>query len=251
MADEYQNTDTNAESSGGQLSHRALPDSPMLSMIREMITNPDVKATNLLVAQDMYYKDLDRQNEGLYNQAMLRLRPQLPVIRKNGVIDYGKGKKPIKYARHEDIEREIEPLYQAEGFFLEYDQKDGAFIGICKHEAGHKVVKSITLSRDDSGGKNPIQGTVSSLSYAQRALLRMIFNLKFEGDDDDGRVGGMTVISEHLIANIEKLLIETNSDKVAFLRHIEQTDIANIQMKDYQGILSMLLAKKAKMEKKP
>lgn len=224
-------------------------DSPMLSMIREMITNPDINVANLQSAQEMYYREMDRQTERLYNEAMLRLRPQLPRIKKHGEIDYGKGKKAIKYAFYEDIEKEIEPLYQAEGFFIEYDHRGGEYYGICKHSAGHKVEKHITLPRDDSGGKNPVQGTKSSFKYAQRALLEMIFNLKFEGEDDDGNRAGMKFIDDAGIQQINALIEETKTNRDGFLQnYFGVAHPANILMKDKDRAINLLMGKKAKMQ---
>ena len=54
--------------------------------------------------------DVERRDaEIAFNQAMARLQPRLPRVKKNGSIDFGGGKPAMKFARWEDIDTAIRP----------------------------------------------------------------------------------------------------------------------------------------------
>ena len=65
--------------------------------------------------------DIERRDaEIAFNQAMARLQPRLPRVKKNGSIDFGGGKPAMKFARWEDIDTAIRPLLTEEGFSLSF-----------------------------------------------------------------------------------------------------------------------------------
>jgi ERF superfamily protein len=212
--------------------------SDTLSLIKEMALNPNVDADKLEKLTNLHLRLLDRDHEDAYNKAMLKLRPELPTIKKNGSIDYGKGK-PIKYATIDDIQKEIEPIYQKHGFFVEFDKAGDDWVGICKHEAGHKVIKHYPAPADMSGGKNSIQGLGSAFSYAQRGLFKMIFNLKFEGEDDDGAGGP---ISEEQAIEIKDMLKSTGMNVEKFLKSVKAASVDEIKTCDHARALNSLQA---------
>lgn len=218
-----------------------------LSLIKEMALNPNVDADKLEKLTNLHLRLLDRDNEDAYNKSMLELRPKLPFIKKNGSIDYGKGNKPIKYANLDDIIKEIEPIYQSHGFFVEYDKVGDDWIGICKHESGGKVIKHYPAPPDKSGGKSEIQGMGSAFTYAQKGLLKMIFALKFEGEDDDGMGGA---IDEAQSVNIKKLLKETGADVKGFLKWIGAANVEEISFKNYRKAVNQLEKKKQQKDAK-
>lgn len=219
----------------------AIPPSDTLQLIREMALNPEVDADKLEKLTNLHLRLQDRDREDAYNAAMLRLRPKLPTIKKNGEIDYGKAGKTIKYAKHEDIQKEIEPIYQGEGFFVEYDKTpEGVWMGICKHEAGHKEIKHYDAPVDGSGGKNPIQGMGSTFSYVQRGLLKMIFNLKFTEEDDDGSGGPIT---HEQAVEIDEYIKKVEMNKERFLKKLKVEDVRDIKTRDYDRALNSLKAK--------
>jgi len=66
---------------------------------------------------------------------------------------------------------------------------DGAVEVTCfiTHELGYQQTTSMFAPPDMSGGKNPIQGMKSTVSYLQRITLFALLGLASKDDDDDGR----------------------------------------------------------------
>jgi hypothetical protein len=221
-----------------------------MELIAQNVTNPDFDAGKLNALIDANERVKKIQAEIDFNADMLELQKQLPTIKKTGEIDYGKGAKPIKFAKIEDIEKEIRKIYLPLGFRMSFDQDGDTHIGIVTHRNGHKEISHIKVPPDNGGGKNPIQGVVSSGSYAQRILLKRLLNLVFEGDDDDGAGGQIT--TEQAV-ELDQLLRESGMDREKFLKLAEAPDVQSITLKAYgrslNAVQAMILRKQRQAEK--
>jgi len=210
-----------------------------MEMIAQNVNNPDFDAGKLNALIDANERVKKIQAEIDFNADMLELQKQLPVIKKNGEIDYGKGGKPIKFAKIDDIEKEIRKIYLPLGFRLSFDQDGDTHIGILTHKNGHKEISRIKVPSDSGGGKNAIQSIVSSGSYAQRILLKRLLNLVFEGDDDNGMGGTITI---EQAAELDKELRESGMDREKFLKLADAPDVQSITLKNYGRSLNAVQA---------
>ena len=224
----------------------------VISLIERALTDPSITPEKLNGLYD-FKERMDKKNAEIEaTQAFQRVLKRMPRIRKNGVIDFGGKNKAIPYAKWEDVHDAIKPIYEEENFTLSFDTvpKEGSgLICVAKllHENGHLITSSFGVPLDQSGGKQPIQGMGSSGSYGVRYATRNLFNLVFEGEDDDGRMGSIVLINEADIAALQKLLKETNSDTERFLQNFQVSGLEDMQKKDYARALNMLMTKKAKM----
>jgi len=90
-------------------------------------------------------------------------------------MDRGVGKGQIHYARREDIDLMLRPIYQAEGFTVTWNapindnriQVVGSFTAF-----GHTETREWSCSPDTSGGKQNPQAAGSTISYGQRIFPR-------------------------------------------------------------------------------
>jgi len=78
---------------------------------------------------------------------------------------------------------------------------------IITHINGHSDEASLSASSDTSGGKNHVQGVVSTVTYFKRQTILLVTGLAVDGQDDDGR--GSTLISEDQFAEINGLMEES------------------------------------------
>jgi hypothetical protein len=101
------------------------------------------------------------------------------------------------YIYLETIQAALRPIYTKHGFAISWSQGDVAkegytrVIGKLHHVAGHSEQYQGDYPLDGRGAKggevmNPLQGTVSSHTYAQRDMLRLMFNLTIADYDLDG-----------------------------------------------------------------
>jgi hypothetical protein len=190
------------------------------------------------------------------DQAFSRVLANMPRIKKNGHIDFGKGQKPIPYAKWEDIEEVIRPIYQAEGFRVSHDTAPAEisgwtrYVAIATHLNGHEIKAGIPLPLDTSGGKQNIQGAGSSSSYGVRYSTKLLFNLVFEGEDDDGKLAGTKFISLDQIKEVNTLLSDTKTDVTKFLQLFEVAEVANLTQDQFAPACNMLRAKIAQQRAK-
>jgi hypothetical protein len=211
------------------------------------ISNPDVDPAKLHSLLDFQLRMMDKKAEILFNEAMARLQPKLPVIEKKGAITYGGKSQP--YAKYEDIFAEINPLLHEEGFSFEFDseevEKGTRYSGTLNHSGGHSKTKyTPPLPADSSGGKNAIQALGSTVSYAKRYLVGMLLNLITKNEDDDAQMIGE--INDEQILELEKLIVDTNSKKDGFLKFLGVNKLAEIQARDYQKAVTLLKQKGSK-----
>jgi ERF superfamily len=216
-----------------------------MALIERMATNKDVSVEKLNGLLDLQERLMRKNAEVEANQAFARVCANMPRIKKNGLIDFGKGQKPISYAKWEDVQDVIKPIYEAERFRLGFDTepREGGgliVIAILTHENGHIITSRFPVPLDTSGGKQNIQGMGSAGSYGQRYATKNLFNLVFEGEDDDGIRGAATFIDLEQCKVINALLDTTKADIMRFLQFMEVAEVANIQKKDYTRALNAL-----------
>lgn len=191
--------------------------SALLALAKDPSLNIDV-FDRLIALQE---RSEDRQAERVFNQAFVRMQAKLPVVKRDGSLEYEKDKgKPetkylvAKYARWEDIEKAIRPAYTSEGFSLSFRiaprTTDGGGLlisAVLRHEGGHKEIGDpMPVPLDTSGGKNNAQSYGSALSYGKRYAAFAALNIVTEGDDDDGVAAGARHLTREEALDIKTLV---------------------------------------------
>lgn len=228
--------------------------SQMFSLIERALTDPAITPEKLHGLLDFKERLDAKAAETEANAAFARAVKNMPVIKKHGMIDFGKGAKPIPYAKFEEIQEAIRPIYEAEGFVVTFDSEPRdnmwtTWYAIATHANGHTRRAGITLPLDTSGGKQNIQGAGSTSQYGKRYSAAALFNLRFEGEDDDGVRGGMRFITLDQCKQINELLTQTSADVHAFLRTFEVAEVANLQEAQFVPAMNLLRAKQKKQAK--
>jgi hypothetical protein len=225
--------------------------SAFLSMIERVAKDPTVDVSKLEKMLDMQERILTKNAEMSFAQAMSRLQPKLPIIKHTAQIKHG-DKIISSYARYEDIDRQIKPLYAEEGFSIAFTSKKHetgtTYYGTLSHKEGHSVTAEMDLTADKSGAKNDIQAIASTISYAKRYLVGMLLNIVTSGEDDDGKRGGTQTISLEMAAEIDVEIKKVKADKDKFLAFMNVKDVREIPLKDY-GKAVNALKDKAKEKK--
>lgn len=203
-----------------------------LSVIQKLALSQDIDASKIEKFLDMQERVMAKNAEIAFHQAMSRLQPKLPFIYKSKTADKS------KYARYEDIEKQVRPLYTAEGFSIFYtSRKEEAvttYIGTLSHQDGYSIKAEMVLPADKSGSKNDIQSMGSSMSYAKRYLLCMLLNIVTTEEDDDGQSAYQFIDTERA-AEIDARIraLKTAGVMERFLKHMKVSGIQEIRVKDY------------------
>lgn len=201
----------------------------LITVIEKLAANPDVNVDSIKQMLDMQERIMNKQAEMEFNSSMAELQPQLPMIQRSA-----KGHNTM-YARYEDIERMVRPLYTKYGFSLTYTSellasgKEETYTGRLLHKSGHYRDAQITLPADTSGSKNPIQAKGSSMSYAKRYLITMLLNIVTCGEDDDGQYFNSELIDIETAKRIHDRINKLPNKQQYFNEFIEYLGVENLR----------------------
>jgi len=148
------------------------------------------------------------------------------------------------YADLGAINEQITPIYTKWGFSLSFTEgeakrnEDVRIICHCSHEKGHTREFFTDLPIDNVGikgtpNKTQIHGIASTISYGQRYLIKMIFNLALDEEDDDGQAAGKTEYEVNLRKEGYEAGLKKGTDcGKAWYKHKEVIETVKDQLAD-------------------
>lgn len=171
------------------------PSAESVLMFERLATNPDVNVEKLERLIAMQKDILAHQAKAEFDAAFAEMQGELPTIDEKGRILGNDGNLRSKYAKYEDIIRNVRPVLQKYGFAIRHRNfylTDGRLkiVGILSHRGGHSEQDEFECPPDPSGNKNNIQAIGSTRSYGQRYTTIALLNIESRGMDDDGRAAG-------------------------------------------------------------
>lgn len=232
----------------------------VMAMIAQAASDPRVDPAKMRELLELRREVVKDEAAIEARRAYSRVCRKMPRITKHGAIDFGKGQKPIHYAKWEDVVDAIRPIYEAEEFTLSFDTRErvgGGLVVTAKleHDNGHVITSEFPVPLDTSGGKQNIQGMGSSGSYGQRYATKNLFNLIFEGEDDDGKQGAVSFITKEQTEQISALVEEVGADPAVFLRWVFGDELphhyAEIPADRFVKVLNALISRKNQKKAKP
>ncbi len=221
----------------------------MLHLALERGTDPN-KLEKLMDLAERYKADRAAEE---FNCAMNSAQQFMPVV----VRDAANPHTNSRYARLENVQSVIRPVYTREGFSLTFGEEESKLEGcrriICDvaHRGGCVRRYHLDCPLDGAGikggqNKTGIQGLGSTISYARRYLTLMIFNVTIANEDLDGNAQAeLESITRADVVEIESLIDEKKVDVRRFLEWAEVTKISDIKARDLAKVLDTLSRKKA------
>jgi len=169
------------------------PSNDPMSLI-ELAIQGDIDVEKLDKLMSLQERWDSQQAKKAFYEAFCKFQSDLPIIKKKGKVDFehkqGGGKTEYTYARLEDIETAIKPLLAKHSLSYRFEQinTDGITVKcIITHRDGHSESNKLTAFADQSGKKNAIQATASTVSYLRRYTLTGGFGICVSDEDDDGQ----------------------------------------------------------------
>lgn len=195
--------------------HESPGEVSIVQIIEKLANTPNLSMesvaalTQLVALQD---KREDRERRERFFEALKRVQEQAPRITKYGLMDRGAGKGQIKYAKREDIDAVMRPIYQKEGFSVNWDSPmvDGKIRVVGRFTAhGHTEEREWWCSPDASGGKQGPQASGSTVSYGQRYISIMFWDVVTEDEDlNGGKREGAEPISQAQADEVATALLD-------------------------------------------
>ena len=222
-----------------------------LAVIERLATNKEVDVNKLNALLDMNERVMAKQAEIDFNTAMSELQPLLPTVIKNSEIRHN-DKLIAKYAKYEDIDAIIKPIYTRFGFSVSFENEflpDGKtiFYGILSHKSGHSRRVGVNCPPDTSGSKSGIQAQASAETYGKRRTVGMLLNIT-TGEDKDGR-DDTTVTNEQAV-EIDVAIRELSMDKKRFLLFMGVGKVEDILARDYDKAINAIDVKRSEQKAK-
>jgi hypothetical protein len=181
--------------------------------------------------------------QAAYAVAMNACQNELPVILHDAENSFLKS----TYASLEGIQDRIKRVYIKHGFSLSWGEAESPRPGFVRivcavmHAAGHTERFQGDYPLDGKGAQgganmNALQGRVSSNTYAQRDMLRSIFNLTIAGKDHDGN----EYVTPDEIAALNELIGKTGTDLKRFLAWAGAETLDKLPRRRFAEAVSML-----------
>jgi hypothetical protein len=144
----------------------------------------------------------EQQRKERFFDALTRVQSQVTRVAQTGLMDRGPGKGQIPYARREDIDAMVRPIYLAEGFSVTWDAPTSDDSGNIHVQGrftchGHTEMREWSCKPDASGGKTGPQAVSSTIAYGKRQIEKMFFNIIEEGADKNGAAEVPLMVSQH------------------------------------------------------
>lgn len=160
-----------------------------------------------------------------------------------------------RYASYAALDGAVRPIYSRYGFALSFNTSPDAPVDMLRvtcdvmHEAGHVAHYSVDMPADGKGAKGgdvmtKTHATGAAMSYGQRYLLKLIFNIAV-GDDKDGNSVAPS-ISVKQYDEIKKRIVEVQADEAAFIEYLkaqrvlDSDDLADLAASAFGNAMSAL-----------
>lgn len=150
---------------------------------------------------DLHERIMSQRAEEAFDLAMNAVQGEVPAV----IHDAKNQQTGSTYAMLDTVQRAVKPVYIKHGFSLSWSEGEINANGLheiimtVRHVGGHTERHRGWYPVDGEGPKggrtmNTLQGTVSAHTYAQRDMMRQLFNIVLAGQDTDGNAtnGGLT-----------------------------------------------------------
>jgi hypothetical protein len=222
-----------------------------VSMIERAARDPAVDMDKLERLLAMRERQETRMAEQAFAEAMTKAQSEMRAV----ATDANNPQTRSRYASYMALDRATRPIYTRHGFALSFNTDVGPTPDIlivgCSvmHSGGYTRHYSVPMPADGKGAKGgdvmtKTHATGAAMTYGQRYLLKMIFNIAV-GEDADGNEPAGT-ITEKQAETIQRMIVESGADVGRFLKWAGAESISDIPSKKYAAAVAMLEAKKGK-----
>jgi ERF superfamily protein len=231
--------------------------SAIIAMIERAARDKTVNVEKMRELLAMRKEILAQEAEENFNLAMTLAQGEMRPV----AADASNPQTKSRYASYFALDKVVRPVYTKHGFALSFDTGEGAPAGevrvVCFVSHGRHTRKyHADLPADGKGAKGgdvmtKTHATGSAMSYGQRYLLKMIFNISVGEDDDGNKAGGTSDrITQDQVATLQAVIDEVQADKARFLTYMskaagrEVAGLADIPVKHFSAAITALNMKR-------
>jgi hypothetical protein len=232
------------------------PQPNFLDTIERLASNPAVDVEKIQRIMDMQEQIITREAKRAYNDAMFRAQQKMPIVGKKE----SNTQTHSKYAGYDEILKQCQPIYTAEGLSVTFYQGHGTtedplkeghnrIMADVMHKDGYTKTFHADIPVETTGAKGGVlmtltHATGSAFSYGRSYLMRLIFNIP-TGDDDNGNGAGgvITYISDKELHTITDMILAKEANQAKFLEYMGVDLLEHIKSSDFKKAMEALRAK--------
>jgi len=174
---------------------------------------PVEKLDHMLQMQERMRAEEARKS---YNAAMNAAQGEMGRISTDALNPQTKS----RYASYGQLDKALRPIYTGHGFAVSFNtgeppEQHVRVLASVSHRDGHTEsfkadIPVTTVGFKGTAMMTPTHATGSAMSYGQRYLLKLIFNVAIGESDDDGNGAGVaqTMVSDEQATELQRLISE-------------------------------------------
>lgn len=224
--------------------------SAIINMIDRAARDPAVDIDKMRQLLEMRAQIEAKEAERAFDLAMTATQSEMRPV----AADSNNPQTKSKYASYFALDKALRPIYTKNGFSLSFNTGTGAGESMVRvmcrvsHRDGHGRDYQIDMPADGKGAKGgdvmtKTHATGSAVSYGQRYLLKMIFNISVGADDDGNSAGSGEKITEDQLAQLVALADEVSADKAKFCQYMKIDSLAALPLSRFKQATDALNAK--------
>jgi hypothetical protein len=228
------------------------PANQMLAMIERASKDPAVDVSKLRELFALRKEIADEDARYAFDEAMTEAQKDMRPI----AADASNPQTKSRYASYLALDKALRPIYTKYGFALSFNTAEGALDGyvrvVCDvSRQGHTRRFQIDMPADGKGAKGgdvmtKTHATGAAMTYGQRYLLKMIFNIAV-GDDNDGNgVDDGPRITQEQQDKIIDALEAKGADRAKFLKWAKVEAIDQIPAAHFESCMTAINNARAK-----
>jgi hypothetical protein len=226
----------------------------LMQVIERAARDPNVDIDKMERLMSLYERRAAQEAERAFHDAMNVAQAHMQRI----ATDANNSQTRSRYATYAALDRALRPIYTEHGFSLSFDTGDGApeqyvrVLAVLSHRDGHSHTYKADIPADGKGAKGgdvmtKTHAVGSAMTYGQRYLLKMIFNVAIGENDDDGNAAGVgEYVTAEQAAELTALAESVGADKIKFCQYLKVGSIAEIPAKRFDQAKKALEIKRAK-----
>jgi len=244
--------------------HAPVPDggSDMMTAIARAAADPNVNVEKFERLMALKERSDAKEAEREFNIAMNEVQELIRPI----AADASNPQTKSKYASYLALDKALRPIYTAHGFSLSFDTDAAGpdmvrVLCYVSHRAGHSRTYKVDMPSDGKGARggdvmSKTHATGAAMTYGQRYLLKMIFNIAVGEDDDGNSNGGGEKITQAQAERIQEMLTRDGADLELFIGYIAKTlkapitCIAEIPASQFKKVLEIINTRSQKAKEK-
>ena len=192
-----------------------------------------------------------------FNAALAATQAEMPKIFKNRYNNQTRS----NYVDLATINETAQPIYTSHGLatsFSTFTSEISGCLGLrCEltHSGGYMKCYNVNIPIDNAGLKGTLNKTAihafgSTITYGQRYLICLIFNIAAFDDNDGNLTDPPELVTNQQVENLKTVISETNTNMTRLLNSINCSSLAEVRADKFDDLVKLIRDTAVKRQQK-